>query len=337
MRIFPLVVLAFLFIQITAKSATCVSIGNGDWNNPSTWSCGAVPGCGDSIVILSAHTLTITNQQNYQNCNNPMQIAIYGNVLFNTGSKLNLPCNSKLYIFPGGSVAPGSGGGNSNLIEICNVSFWNASQGPYTGPGCMPPNSPTCGGVLPVGLINFIGYVCSNNHVCIEWKTSSERNNNYFELERSVNGLDFKNIARISSLANNGTSNSTLSYRTMDENPLPGISYYRLKQVDFNSSFTNSNLIAINTISQESLIYSIFPNPNSGEFTASLFGLKEKQEVKFTVKTIRGKVVQEKELYSFDTSLDFKFERESKLESGIYICTVLVAGSEYNLKIVVCP
>lgn len=188
-KLLGFVLLSFFFYH--AKAATCKTTGSGSWGTNATWSCGAQPTCGDSLVIQAGHTASVLSSINLESCGNKIVIAIYGTLRFGSGIKLNLPCNSKVYIFPGGAIVGGGGGGNSNQLVICGSTVWNAGMGTFTGPGCMPPTLPGCTGVLPIELISFEGRECNAASVCLEWRTASEVNNDFFIVERSKDGLDF--------------------------------------------------------------------------------------------------------------------------------------------------
>lgn len=118
---------------------------------------------------------------------------------------------------------------------------------------------------LPVKLISFIGK-CLNEDVILKWTTASELNNDYFTLERGINGTDVKPIATIKG---SGTSNQLLNYQYIDsraigDNQPEGTIYYRLKQTDFDGKFDYSNFIAVkncNDVAQEILLY---PNVSNG-------------------------------------------------------------------------
>ncbi len=93
---------------------------------------------------------------------------------------------------------------------------------------------------LPVELINFKA-INSQKGALLKWSTASEDNNDYFELQRSDDGESFKAIDIIDGA---GNSNVLLDYSSMDTNPLEGVSYYRLKQVDFDGKYTFSEVLA---------------------------------------------------------------------------------------------
>ena len=98
------------------------------------------------------------------------------------------------------------------------------------------------GSPLPVKLISFNANLLKNS-VWLDWKTETEINNNYFTIERSSNIEYWESIKEVKGA---GNSNSTLSYSIVDQKPLLGISYYRLKQTDFNGEFSYSNFAIIN-------------------------------------------------------------------------------------------
>ncbi len=91
---------------------------------------------------------------------------------------------------------------------------------------CLPPPPP-----LPIELVNFDGLE-TNGYNLLYWNTASEHNNDYFTLERSLNGDNWKGIIKISGA---GNSQLNISYSYLDKSFESGkINYYRLLQTDFN-------------------------------------------------------------------------------------------------------
>ncbi len=86
--------------------------------------------------------------------------------------------------------------------------------------------------VLPTELLHFDAEK-SNSEVHVSWSTASEVNNDYFVVERSSDALNFEPISYLSGA---GTSISTINYSYIDAYPLSGVSYYRLRQVDFDGT-----------------------------------------------------------------------------------------------------
>jgi len=96
--------------------------------------------------------------------------------------------------------------------------------------------------VLPIELLSFIAKNINNEEVLLEWATATETNNDFFTLERSIDGVNFEIIGTVDGA---GNSSSTLHYSFVDDDPYGGISYYRLKQTDFDGSFAYSDLEAV--------------------------------------------------------------------------------------------
>lgn len=98
-----------------------------------------------------------------------------------------------------------------------------------------------CSIPLPIELVDFNGIQedCINS---IYWITAIEVNNNYFELEKSNDAINFKVIYKIQSFNNSLTTNKYIYY---DKNNNQGLIYYRLKQTDFDGKFTYGNIISI--------------------------------------------------------------------------------------------
>src|SRR5207237_1053002 len=85
-------------------------------------------------------------------------------------------------------------------------------------------------GPLPIQLVSFAG-VKDGNNVKLNWKTASEENNDYFDVEKSSNAISFGKLVQVDSKAPGGNSLTNLFYETFDNVPAEGNNYYRLKQV----------------------------------------------------------------------------------------------------------
>lgn len=110
---------------------------------------------------------------------------------------------------------------------------------------------------LPIQLIDFHADV-EREEVHLFWTTASELNNAYMAVERSGNGLVFTEIGRVEGL---GTSDGAKEYTFTDHNPLKGVNYYRLHQVDFDGKSEVYNTITVLCQGAHVLNLSYFPNP----------------------------------------------------------------------------
>lgn len=102
-------------------------------------------------------------------------------------------------------------------------------------------NCENCGVALPIELISFDASL-NNNNVDLYWATASEYNNDFFTIERSTDGLNWEHVTIVSGA---GNSTQRLDYYIQDSRPLSGISYYRLKQTDFDGAFEYSNIVSV--------------------------------------------------------------------------------------------
>jgi hypothetical protein len=113
--------------------------------------------------------------------------------------------------------------------------------------------------ILPVEVLNFEAKPVENSYVELNWQTVSEINNDYFTIERSVEGSQWEVVGEV-----DGKGNSLgLEYYSMEDyNSYKGTSYYRLKQTDFDQQFSYSKIVVVN-IDTENFV-NIYPNPTSG-------------------------------------------------------------------------
>ncbi len=189
------------------------------------------------------------------------------------------------------------------------------------------------GSALPVELIAFDAFLV-NNKVMIEWTTASEINNDYFTVQRSMDGNNFEDVVEMEGA---GNSNVLLEYSTIDSNPIIGKSYYRLKQTDFDGKFTYSNLIYIDYVEKENNIDMIlFPNPVNSVLNVNLNGFLSFDNVLISIQSTSGKVLLRKE-YNVDEEGNalIKLNNINGLSKGIYIVSCISNSHVLTKKIVV--
>lgn len=109
---------------------------------------------------------------------------------------------------------------------------------------------------LPVKLTHFEASVQSEKTAFLKWVTQSEKNSDYFLLEKSI---DFRNWENIEMIGASGNSNTIKTYSTTDFNVVNGTTYYRLTQVDFDGKATTYGPVSIE--SKREVNPTIYPNP----------------------------------------------------------------------------
>ena len=144
----------------------------------------------------------------------------------------------------------------------------------------------------PVKLVSFeVKLDLDSKEASIEWATASEENNDYFEVLKSTDGVNYKVIAHISG---NGNSNVLINYHAKDYQVAVGVNYYQLKQVDFDGKTTLSEVVAINNIKVNEI--NVYPNPvNYGQQLQLEFGAETDYQIEVydmsgrMLKNIEGK------------------------------------------------
>jgi hypothetical protein len=322
----------FCFDTSITEAAIRTATTSGAWTNASIWSPSVVPVCGDTIVVNSSITVSVTSQLNYSGCSDSIVLIVNGILYFEGGNKLRLPCGSKLYVMPGGAL-DSDGAGNSNQLELCGSTEWSGSQGTYAGPSCIPATLPGCESfILPVSLSAINLAVCENE-VCLEWQTSSETGNSHFNIERSADGHHYSIVSKMSSKSPNGYSVSKLNYNWRDMEPLRGVSYYRLRQVDLDGRFAYSRIMAVDLRLKVNGGFSVFPNPGNGRFTVKTREIPEGSNMVMQIRTMPGLVVYSREWIS--NGSEFEVEAEGLLNAGAYIVSINAGGKNHVVRLLV--
>ena len=121
-----------------------------------------------------------------------------------------------------------------------------------------------CTTILPVELMSFTATVTSLNHVNVEWETVTEGNNDFFTVEFSKNGMNWTELENVNSL---GSASIGQSYLITDYTPLRGVSYYRLKQTDFNGTYSYSDMRSVTISDWLDDSIKCYPNPTNSSIT----------------------------------------------------------------------
>lgn len=174
-------------------------------------------------------------------------------------------------IVTGASPIPGGytvdlSGGDAGIIQLssngCANTNGTATDGAngttltnFSFPfGTLDPPAPC---ILPVSFLNFKGYQ-DRDGVQLEWVTSYEINNHFFEVERSRDGETFTAFERVDG---KGNTEEESYYSSIDVMPFQGVNYYRLRQVDFDGTSAYSPTIEVYTDRGAQVLTSVYPNP----------------------------------------------------------------------------
>ncbi|MBI4947257.1 MAG: T9SS type A sorting domain-containing protein [Bacteroidetes bacterium] len=169
---------------------------------------------------------------------------------------------------------------------------------------------------LPVEMLYFNATPENNSLVRCEWITATEINNDYFAVERSQYGINFEQIGTVKGA---GNSSSTRNYVFYDHEPYSRLSYYRLRQVDYNGAFIYSQIREVYIGVFE--IITIYPNPSTDGTIQYIVANEAGGEVSIRVYDVLGRTV---------------ISNTETLEGGVAtkkLSTALLSSGSYLLQI----
>lgn len=166
--------------------------------------------------------------------------------------------------------------------------------------------------LFPIELVDFSAKAADSRRVELNWQTQSETNNAYFTVERSQDAISWEKVTTVDGA---GTSTTLLSYYTIDPNPYIGISYYRLKQTDYDGQYTYSNVESVRIEKLADLV--VYPNPTYNQVTVE-GDVKELEQLKIYNSLGQDITSKTKKLTQNSTRLMIDI---SSLATGIYYFT----------------
>jgi hypothetical protein len=137
------------------------------------------------------------------------------------------------------AVSMGPVGISDTLVIGTDSSYYNVVVG--NGTTCTDSAGVAQSRLLPIELVSFDASY-NGKGVDLFWSTASEINNDFFTVERTKDGSCYTPVVQVKGA---GNSTSLLNYHAVDENPLSGVSAYRLKQTDFDGRYQYSGLVAV--------------------------------------------------------------------------------------------
>lgn len=184
-------------------------------------------------------------------------------------------------------------------------------------------------GILPIDLVNLKGTVLTRKNL-LTWDTESETNNDYFEIQKSTDGINFSTIGKVQGA---GNSSNVLSYEFSDYEIDTEFSYYRIRQVDFDGEHSYTKTIEVSRVNKTLHAY---PNPTNGNLSFDYYDMRSDT---YTVRYINslGQFSQETFIISENgESSTFKSELFNNLSNGIYFIEVVNTKGEiiYQDKII---
>lgn len=190
-----------------------------------------------------------TNASNYLTCNTNGDLVFTGLVKYCSDNS-GFTGNASLSISGPNGFSETINSGDIGILAVVDTGDYIITPAIPTQPtNCINCARPICITVttadlgtclqLPVELISFNIYCQSDNRI-IYWQTATESNNAYYEVERSLDAINFKPTQRVN--PKSSQSNQLQNYQIIDSNN-DDIVYYRLKQVDLDNSIHYSKIV----------------------------------------------------------------------------------------------
>jgi hypothetical protein len=224
-------------------------------------------------------------------------------------------------IQPAYYFVPGSSGGYAYLYSY--YKSFSMSAGEYTLTSDKDFKGVTSGfsmSTLPVNLVSYTVKLLSNQKAELSWSTASESNNDYFVIEKSVDGRNFSSIGRVDA---SGNTNTTSSYSFTDPEIIKQKSWYRLKQFDMDGKEKDLGIRFMNA-EGAAVSASVYPNPVKGN-TITINTGDEPLPASYRLTDVQGRMMKAGTLRQAQEQLDVQ-----ELPEGIYFLRI---GANQIIKI----
>lgn len=234
-----------------------------------------------------------------------------GNVVLNTDGSFTFTPN------------PGfSGNFTTFKYQICDFGYVQQCSQEATVTITFAPTS-----TLPVKIVDFKGLYKDDGKVEISWVTTFEQNSDHFEVERSLNGVDWVVVGSVKAAGNSGVKKS---YQFIDD--VGRLSkkdlYYRLRQIDADSKASVTKILVVRVYNTRSLkMVSVSPNPAKNDIAVNV-QLNEDSYIVMKVMTGNGVEVMRKSAKAGVGSNSYLMDGSSNLKPGLYLLEVTINSKE---------
>ena len=253
------------------------------------------------------------------------QVYINGNINFNGGgSKIDNNNDGVPYGFYGdGGVTLNGGGSTVEGQAKQSVAIMKAEDKPFYDWVAAIAGSPLT--PLPVTLLYFKIQDVSTSGIDLRWATATEKNFEYFQIERAGSDLNFEAIGEVNSA---GGMNVTTSYTYLDNTPLKDKNYYRLKIVDLDGSYEYSGVIVAESIHGTRADISVYPTIIDNSFTVELNG-EFAIPVKMTLVDAAGNTIYQANLETATSTVDVP----ANMKTGTYLVRLFTSEGQKAVRV----
>lgn len=173
---------------------------------------------------------------------------------------------------------------------------------------------------LPVKLVSFSAHKRTDGLIDLNWNTAYEKQNKNFEVQRSTDGILFETIGLVNGA---GNTSVTSKYKFTDGNPLNGITYYRLKQNDYDGNYTLSNVVLIDAGGEKlaaTLKPVVYPTPADEVLYLEVNNIAE-TTVQMSIVDVMGSSVYEEQILADEPNYVYPLAINN-LKKGLYVIKI---------------
>jgi hypothetical protein len=276
-------------------------------------------------------------------------LTIGGNLDLSVGGANNTLCGSNNQ-FTGSLVVSGcvygGNGATTHLLNNCAAAAISVCVQRDPSAGCGPAlaaantNEANCDAQapsirckpLPVVLTIFNAQVSEGHKIALHWVTASEKNSRAFVVERSSDGKIFRELRTVDAA---GTTQNQTTYNLTDEQPLPGTSYYRLRQIDLDGTSVYSPVRAVKMGSASGESLAVYPGRSNKEWLVlTTLPAETLAEGPATVVVFDALGRQQRVPCSPDASQTGRWTLDLRtLPTGVYIVRLLTGAGAFSQRI----
>ncbi|MBL4648743.1 MAG: T9SS type A sorting domain-containing protein [Aureispira sp.] len=176
--------------------------------------------------------------------------------------------------------------------------------------------------ILDNQFLQFEAQPTSNQSVLLSWEIEAEKDNQFFDIQRSSDGINWELMGQVIS------TNRPKIYNFKDQNPMNRQNYYRLKITGINNEISYSKVSTINFL--QDIGYWVYPNPNQGVFNIDFKGLTEQYYIVEVFDAV-GRKVHKEQLSTNKNTLNLQEQA-----TGIYTLKIQVGSQSYYTKTIIC-
>ena len=284
-------------------------------------------------------TLTLYYTQGEFTAYNAAKPAPYPALPVDAADALNNKANLRITQFHGTGTYPGNyNGGTVDLINPVDAKIvWSGAPlnrwevtFDIVGFSGFYLHTTVTNAPLPINLLSFSGRNNGNSNL-LEWATSSEQNSNYFELQRSTDGINFVKAATITA-AGNSSTNRNYNYNDNISSFTARLFYYRLKQVDNSGEAKYSTIVKIK-LGNKGFDVEASPNPFADQLRVQVDAI-QKENATITLNSLDGRKILKQNTSLNKGSNVVLLDKLDNLPGGIYLLTVVTDSEKITVKVI---